>query len=241
LGAAESLVKACRKGQTIMSSSAAPKVAAAFVVQSGVVAWEDPASITDWRFKTVTVVATRSSFVAKLLRDLVASPPLALQRIFRMLIVRRPPAATASQMRRFTAQLAADPPGFASTNTTVVGDVCCSISELQEINAVDVSFLTGYRHCALIGTRSSLSPTTDLCAMIGHEISEFGGSGLAKLLESGGAAAVIRVLETPPYSVVQLLGVPEFCDAVARFLEDHEVCRIHDVRRIFEEVRRLSS
>lgn len=222
-----------------MSSSADRKSEAAVVVQSGFVAWEDPVPIADWRYKTVTLVGHRLSFIAKLLWELVESQPSALRRVFRALVVPKPPAATAVQMRRFVAQLAVDPPGFAGTRTLVVGDVCCSASELQQIGDADVNFLTDYRHCVLVGTSSASISTADLCAMIGREISEFGGIGLAKLLESEKSAAIIRVLDAQYYSVIQFMGSPKYCDAVVGFLEDRGVRRIHDVQQIQEEIRRL--
>lgn len=221
-----------------MSSSAAPKPAALLVVQSGVVAWEEPAPIPDWRFKTVTLVGCTMPLVAELLRDLIASRALALGHFVRLVIAPKPPGATAAQMRRFMAQLAADPPGFAGTYTSVVDDVCWIVSELRDVTAVDVGFLTDYRHCALVGMASPRS-AADLRRASRRGISDLGRDGLLALLDV--PVAVIRTLDMDSHAVVQVLGSPTHCDEAVRFFEERQIRRTHDVHRINEEIRRLSA
>lgn len=53
-----------REVRTIMSSLVRPETQSLFVVQSGVVAREDPEPIADWRWKTLSVCAARLSLLA---------------------------------------------------------------------------------------------------------------------------------------------------------------------------------
>lgn len=223
-----------------MSSSAAANRAAVSIVQSGIVAWEDPVPVADWRYKTVTLIGLSLSIVATILLGFIASRPCALRRIFRVLFAPIPPSATEGQVRGFLAQLAADPPGFLGTNVTVVDDVCCVVSELREPGAMDVEFLTDYRHCALVGT-ANIRSAPDLGEVVRRGVSDLGGCGLVGLLQAGETAAVIRVLDLDSHAAFQVMGPSQICDEAVRFFDGKQIRRVHDVRRISEEIRRLSA
>lgn len=56
---------------------------AVYVVQSGIVAWEEPKAIPDWTSKTVTVCAVDAPLLTALLRQLLAAEFGAPNSIFR--------------------------------------------------------------------------------------------------------------------------------------------------------------
>jgi hypothetical protein len=228
----------CKEGQTIMSSSVVSKPAAVLMVQSGIVAWEDPVPIPDWRYKTATLIACKLSLTAELLRELITSRSQTLGHLFRLLIVPKPPSATASQIRRFVTQITADPPGFAGTAATAVNDAYWVVSELRDASVMDAGFLTDYRRCALVGT-VLISYAADLSSAVGDEVLDLGGSGVAGLLKSDRLVAVIRTLDLGSHAVTQFVGSADVCGEVVQFFDEKQIRRIHDVHRIHDEIKRL--
>lgn len=222
-----------------MSSSTVLESKVVMLVQSGIAAWEDTEPVVDWRRKTVTVIASRLTLIAHLLWTLVEAQPSALVRMIRLVVVPTPPAASGLPIRRFTAELEVDPPGFRGTSARILGDRGCSVSELVEPGIVDPDFLTDYRHCALLGIGSASSSTAELCDSICSDIAEINGASISKLLESTIGKVLIRLLEMPSYSVLQLLGSPDFCEEATALLEKRGIRRVHDVRQISEEIARL--
>jgi hypothetical protein len=63
-----------------MSSSSRDKNHACFLVQSGIVLWEEPRPIVGWTWKTASVVSKRTSVAIDLPWAMVASRPPALWR-----------------------------------------------------------------------------------------------------------------------------------------------------------------
>jgi hypothetical protein len=86
-----------------------------FIVQSGIVAWEDRQPIADAQWNTVSVVSGTLSAAIPPLWVLVASKPPRLTRVFRVSIAPMAPEWTDSQKRRFFAKLKKDPSGFSET------------------------------------------------------------------------------------------------------------------------------
>src|ERR1700676_5327328 len=102
-----------------MSSLANRKGRPFFVVQTGIVTWEDPEPIADWRRKTVSIVSRTLPTAIALLWAVVASRPQRMNRVFRFYLAPIVPSMTASQKRRLVTVLKTDPPGFADTTLRI--------------------------------------------------------------------------------------------------------------------------
>ncbi len=207
-----------------------------FVVQSGVVAWEDPQPIIDWTCKTVTVVSSKLSFAIALLWAILASRPDRFGRVFRLYLAPTAPEWTENQKRRLMAALRVDPPGFSETTLKVADLHVCVVSALSDPSAVDPGFLTDYRHCALVGvdesTTSEFEPLGNVCPTIGH----LANSGISKLLAGAKSVAVLRVLDRESHAVMQIIGSSEVSDAAVRCLTERGVRRLHDIRTLPPEI-----
>jgi hypothetical protein len=223
----------------IMSSSNLSERQSFYVVQSGVVAWEDPQPIVDWRWKTVSVVATQLSVVLALLWDIVGFRPERFGRLLRCYLAPIPPSMTRAQKRRLMASLKVDPPGFAATTTYVTDTHVSVISVLNEPSDVHPGFLTDYRHCALMElnncTLSEAEPLQRVCMAI----TDLGGSGINALLRSSVSLAILRVLDLESHAVIQAIGSSEASDRAIQVLTEHRVRRFHDIRALPEKIAKL--
>jgi hypothetical protein len=207
-----------------------------FVVQSGIVAWEDPQPVVDWTWKTVSVVSSKLSFAIALLWAILASRPDRFGRVFRLYLAPTAPEWTESQKRGLMAALRADPTGFSETTLKVADSHVCVVSELSDPSAVDPGFLTDYRRCALVevdeSTSSEPEPFGNVCPTIGH----LANSGINKLLGDAKSVAVLRVLDRESHAVIQIIGSSEVSDAAVRCLTERGVQRLHDIRTLPQEI-----
>lgn len=223
-----------------MSSSAARDLQSLFVVQSGIVAWEDPEPIADWRWKTVSICARRLSLLVAILWEIAASRPATLRRIFRFHVTPIPVGLGAMQKQRIVSSLCADPPGFGETNVTVRGQHACVTSELKDPSRVDLGYLTAYRSTSLLETDSSVRSATDLSDALCGTVRDFGGASIAGLLNQSAEWALLRILELESHAVVQLMGRYEVTEPAAQILTIRGIRQLHDVRNLPKEIAKLS-
>ena len=221
------------------SSLASSKGRPFFVVQSGIVTWEDPEPIADWRRKTVSIVSRTLPVAIALLWAVVASRPQRISRIFRLYLAPISPSTTSVQKRRLVTELKADPPGFAETILSIADTHACVTSTLIDPSAVDSGFLTAYRRCALVELADSPLPGAVSLQEACRTIADLGGAGIGKLLASAESTAILRVLELDTYAVIQLIGASEVVDSSTRCLVDQGIRRFHDVRTLAQEISSL--
>jgi hypothetical protein len=219
-----------------MSSSEHRKDQSFFIVQSGIVAWEDRQPIVDWRWKTVSVVSGTLSAAIPLLWALVASKPPRVTRVLRVSIALMAPSMTDSQKRRFFAQLRNDPPGFSETTLHLADTHVCVTSTLSDPSVVDLGYLTSYRRCALVEVEDSAAERLQaVCATL----TDLGGSGISTLLNGAGSPAVLRVSELETHSVIQLIGASHVSDLAVRCLADRHIRQFTDIRTLPQEIAGL--
>ena len=210
-----------------------------FVVQSGIVAWESPEPITDWRRKTVSIVSRTLPVAIGLLWAVVASRPQRINRVIRFYVATIPASMTAAQKRRLVAELKTNPPGFAETTLMIADTHACLTSVLSDPSAVDSSYLTEHRHCALVEFEESAVLGVEFLQEACRTIADLGGPGICTLLDSAESLAVVRVLERKSHSVIQLIGASEVIDSAIRCLVDRGIRRFHDVRALPQEIDSL--
>lgn len=218
-----------------MSSLANRKGRPFFIVQSGIVAWEDPEPIADWKRKTVSIVSKTLPAAIDLLWAVVASRSPRTSSIVRLYLAAISPSMTAAQKRRLTTALKTDPPGFAETTVSITSNQACAASTLYDPSAVDPEFLTAYRRCALVEVEENSrepEPFQEAC----RAIADFGGAGIGALLESVEISRVLRVLELESHAIIQFIGAPEVSDSAIRCLVDLGIRQFNDVRGLAEEL-----
>jgi hypothetical protein len=224
-----------------MSSSSRDKNHAFFLVQSGIVLWEEPRPVVGWTWKTVSVVSKRSSVAIDLLWAMVASRPGRFGGVYRFCVSPLPAWMTSSQKRRAVAQLSVSPPGFSETVLNIAAEHACVTSALSDPTAVDPNHLTTYRRCALIevdeSTRCAPVSFGEAC----KSVTELGASGVERLLGGTGGVAVLRVLERGSHVAVQLIGPSEVSNAATRRLAEIGVRRFHDTAALPHEIANLST
>jgi hypothetical protein len=201
-----------------------------FVVQTGIVAWEDKQPIVDWRWKTVSILSRELHAAAALLWALVSSRPKQLEHVLRVYLAPVVPSMTEAQKRRLATALGKDPPGFSDTHLGAAGANTCVMSILNDQSAVDPRFLTDYRRCALLELESEAwSPSIGNAC---KTIADLGGQGLSTMLNQLSTAAILRVLERESHVVIQLIGSSEVSDVGVRCLIDKGVEQFHDIRAL---------
>lgn len=224
-----------------MSSSSRDKSHAFFLVQSGIVLWEEPRPVGSWTWKTVSVVSKRFSVAIELLWAMVASRPGRFGGVYRFCVSPMPAWMTASQRRRTVAQLSVSPPGFSETVLNIAREHACVTSALSDPTAVDPHYLTAYRQCALVevdeSTRAAAAALGGTCKCL----TDLGASGVERLLSSTGGVAVLRVLEREAHAAVQLIGPSEVSDAATRRLAETGVRRFHEITALPQEIANLST
>jgi hypothetical protein len=222
-----------------MSSLANRKGRPLFVVQSGIVTWEDPEPITDWRRKTISIVSRTLPVAITLLWAVVASRPQRINRVIRFYVAPISPSITAAQKRRLVTELKTNPPGFAETTLSITDTHAWVTSVLGDPSAVDSGYLTEYRHCALVEFADSAVSGVESLQEACRTIADLGGSSICTLLDSAESLAVFRVLERESHSVIQLMGASEVIDSAIRCLVDQGIRRFHDVRALPQEIASL--
>jgi hypothetical protein len=210
-----------------------------FVVQSGVVAWEDPQPIVDWRWTTVSVVSRSLSVAIALLWTLVASRPRRFDRVLRFYIAPMSPSMTAAQKRRLITGLKTGPSGFSETNLSIVDNHACVTSVLSDPSAVDSGCLTMYRRCALVELEESAVSRAEPLKSVCRTAADLGGTGICTLLNIVESSAVLRVLELESHAAIQLVGPSEVCNPAIQCLADRSIRQFHDVRTLPEEIANL--
>lgn len=219
-------------------SSSDPDAEPLFVVQSGIVAWEDPMPIVDWHSKTVTLCAPQMSMLVSLLWVLVASRPSSLAQVFRVHLAEISGPHGPTQQRRLVTLLKKDPPGFTSTVSRLLKGRVCVVSKLDAPSSVDLQYLSSYRHTALVEVDADIESTDALCNLLWGKIGDLGGASICALRSLDFQCAIIRILEVGRCAVMQLVGSPDVADAGVRALLDARVRQAMDVRALPEEISR---
>jgi hypothetical protein len=214
-----------------MSSLKSPDNTSLFVVQTGIVAWEDPQPIVGWKWKTVSIVLRELSSSLDLLRAVVASRPTRVRRVQRFYLAPISSSMTEMQKRRLVANLKKDPPGFSDTTLNAEDDRICVISTLSDELAIDLHFLTSHRRCALIELEDDFELRN-----LRRDITDLGGAGINAILNHRGAAAVVRVLEMQSHATVQLIGATETADLAVSWLVENGIKQFHDLRALPKEI-----
>jgi hypothetical protein len=223
------------------TSSSADKPAPFFVVQSGVVAWEDPAPVADWTSKTITVCAPRLSSLSGILWTLARGQESEVVRVFRWHVGAIAPGLSQLQQRRLISSMEKDPSGFARTIVELGAATICMASELIQTGAVDLQYLSSYRTTAMLATLGDVESTAALCRSLCGAIGELGGGGLALLRTMSPTWRVLRVLELESHSVVQLICSLEAAESADRNLVEQGVRRVLDLKSVPDEVASWSS
>jgi hypothetical protein len=185
-----------------------------FLVQSGIVLWEEPRPVIGWTWKTVSVVSKRLSLAIDLLWAMVASRPGRFGGVYRF-CVSPLPEMTPSQKRRAVAQLSVSPAGFSETVLNIASEHACVTSALSDPTAVDPNYLTTYRHCALVEVdESTLSAPVSLGEAC-KSLTDLGAAGVERLLGGTGGVAVLRV--TPQnWAQTRRISAPIACGLASR-------------------------
>lgn len=220
-----------------MSSLANSRGRPFFFVQSGIVTWEDPEPIADWRRKTVSIACGTLPVAIALLWAIVASRPQRISRVYRLYFAPISPSMTATQKRRSLTELKTDPPGFAETTLSIADAHACVASMLSDPSAVDPSFLTEYRRCALVELADSALHGAESLHDACRTIIDL-AAGIGTLLASADSA-VLRVIELESYAVVQLIGASEVIDPAIGCLVHQGVRRFQDIRTLPHEIASL--
>ena len=224
-----------------MSFSEPPKTAILFIVQSGIVAWEEREPVVDWQWKTVSTVAGRLSFLTEIFQDLITSRPPALKNVLRVQAASLPADATRSQRRRLIKNLEGEVPGFTLLSVNVSGNQAFVFSELHDIPSVSLEYFGSYRRTILIETDADLHSLTAQCELVFESGSDFGGPGVARLLNGVGNLAILRALEKGSHAALQLVGSAESSNAAVSLLMERGLRRVDDSRTLHEEIGRLSN
>jgi hypothetical protein len=215
------------------------KSQAFFIVQSGIVAWEDLEPIADWKQKTLSVVGRQLSVVTALLWDIVASRPQRFGRVLRYSVAAIPSFVTESQRRRWMAQLTVDRTGFSETIAHITATQVCVTEVLREPSAVDPDSLTAHRYCALVELDDRISSVVEHLEGVCTSIHDLTGSGIATLLGSAASVAILRVLDRESCAVLQLIGPSEVSDRAVQCLAERGVRQFHDIRALPQEIAKL--
>jgi hypothetical protein len=222
-----------------MSSLVSSQTQSLFVVQSGIVAWEDPEPIADWRWKTVSVGTAQLSLLGPVIWAIVSSRPSSLRSVFRFHTSPTPVNVGVMLTRRLVESLRKDAPGLGGTYVTSVGDRICVASELIDAASVDLNYLSAYRSSILLQTDSTIGSPADLCKALCGAVVDLGGAGIARLLDCSVTLAALRIVEHESHAVVQLVGSFETTMRAVQTLIERGVRQIHDVRTLSTEIARL--
>jgi len=99
--------------------------------------------------------------------------------------------------------------------------------------------LTAYRNTVLLEVDASINSAAALCEELCGIVTDFGGAGIARLLDHSPRWAIFRVLEFETHAVAQAMGSSETSERTVQVLTDRSVRHLHDVRTVPAEVVRL--
>jgi hypothetical protein len=225
------------EGQMTMSSST-HRGHPFFLVQAGIVAWEEPAPVSDWTSKTITVCAPQLPLLASVLWTLALAHVSEALRVFRWHVAPVAPVMGQLQRRRLVLSMQKDPPGFAGTTVALQSGVVCMASELAQSDAVDLQYLSAYRTTALLATPGDIASAAALCRVLCGSTMELSGQSIAALRARSPAWRVLRVLELESYSALQLIGSVRDADSADHVLATQGVRRVLDVKSVPAEIAR---
>lgn len=215
-----------------MSSSGARRSRTIFFyVQSGVVAFEEPEPLADWRWKTVTVCARELSRLVALLWNIVALRPPGLPNVFAVHIAPLPIGIGTVKKRQILEPLHRDPPGFRGTHVVVGGEHACVASALADHQKADVNRLTDYRRSILIeasGEATSDSVVDLICEMV----TAFDNDAIGALLDRRKEWGLLRILDRGTHAAVQVIGSAAVTEGAVRSLAAQRVHQLRDVRSL---------
>src|SRR5690349_11913274 len=119
------------------SDSVERRSAAVFIVKSGVVAWENPRPVMDWRWKTTTVVAAEWNVVVSILPVIVGVQTASSSEAYRIHVMPVPSDWTAPQRRRLLESLKKDPPGFTGSVAKIDGEAASAVARLTDLSSIN--------------------------------------------------------------------------------------------------------
>lgn len=201
---------------------------AVYVVQSGVVAWEDPEPITDWTAKTVTVCAADGELLAPLVKKVLRGEFIGRRSIFRCHLNPIPSSQNALQRRGLANALRADPPGFVGTVVTLSDAVAVSVAELSRLEDIELAHLSAYRTTCLIATDDVGITKAAIAEVLLKVLLPLNGNAISDVRSKHNTFIVLRVLEEESQSVFQIICDSPTSDSVAKALEEMGVHRAVD-------------
>ena len=210
-----------------------------FVVQSGVVAWEDTASIAEWNWKTITVCASNLTQLSSVVQRLVTLRSTPFRRFVRVQVGTISVESGLVAKRSALQSLQRDITGFGQSRVVTKKNQFCVSSELIDASIIDLDHLSSYRRVVLLEVDSKEVSLEKLCDYVSETFSEFSGTTLAKLLNRFPSIAASRIIDRNSYSVAQVIGPHAVSSQFVDMLLDSGVARIHDVRSLPEEIANL--
>jgi hypothetical protein len=223
----------------IMSSLIRTEDRSFFVLQSGIVGWEDPRPMVDWQRKTVSIVSGDLVTSMSMLWPIIARRPSRFGRVLRISVAPIPNPMNELQKRRLKSQLMVAPPGFSDPTVEIGNDRACALSELVDSFAIEADFLTAYRSCLLVEFDDNGRSKSTLTGAVCQSIRDFGNDGIVSLLDNMDDLVALRILNLESHSVVQVIGPMEASDAAVSYLTEKGIRRIHDIRDIPQEIAKF--
>lgn len=200
---------------------------AVYVVQSGVVAWEDPEPISDWTCKTVTVCSSSATLLTALLKKVLSSEFLGRKSIFRCHLNAIPSPRNALQQRRLEVALRAAPPGFAEAVVAFGDTVAAAVAEASRVNDIELAYLSSYRQTLLVAAGREFASSTISEILIGL-IPPLNGRAISSLRTGRGSFIVFRAFEEENQFAFQIVCDSVTSDCVAKVLDELGVGRSKD-------------
>jgi hypothetical protein len=202
-----------------------------FLIQSGVNAWEGTRPIPRRHLVTVSVVSNNLPGVMPLFWDIVASQATQCTCVFRIALARMHPLLwTRLQKQKFIDRLQAEQPGFSKVGHHISGTRACVVSKLTDPRAVHPDYLSAYLSSALLEANERIGP--EAIERVWRTISNLGNTGIDALLCSVGIVEVLRVLDRETHAVIQLIGCHEAVRPAVRYLVQHRIAQLHDLREV---------
>ena len=201
---------------------------AVYVVQSGVVAWEDPEPIADWTSKTVTVCAVDVALLTAMLKEVLGAEFIRRRSIFRCHLSALPSSQTAVQRRRLANALQADVPGFSGTVVRFHDAVALSVSGVKSVPEIELAYLSSYRQTFLVAMQEGGVTPVAISESLSDLSLPLDGKAIANVRSRHSTIVVIRALEEENQCVFQIVCDPVTSESVAKLMNKMAVRRAAD-------------